>query len=222
MIEVIPAVVPHTLDEIKTKFRAVLGLVKKVQIDVVDGFYAPTTTWPFNGGLKDDFVGIAESDGKMPYYDDFLIEFDLFVVNPIQYLDKFIKVGGRGFVFHIDSTQDMTACIETAKLAGSEVGLGIRPSKDTALLESFVNKIDFVQFMGNDRVGYNGVELDLSVLPKISAFHDRYPDMPLQIDIGVNFETAPLLKKAGITRIVSGTTIYNSTDIKQAILSLQN
>jgi pentose-5-phosphate-3-epimerase len=71
-------------------------------------------------------------------------------------------------------------------------------------------------------VGYNGVELDLSVLPKISAFHDRYPDMPLQIDIGVNFETAPLLKKAGITRIVSGTTIYNSTDIKQAILSLQN
>lgn len=221
MIQVIPAVIPHSLEEIVNKFSAVRGLVQKVQVDILDGLYAPTTTWPFNGGLKDDFINIAEGKTKFPYSDEFDIEFDLLVVNPEQYVENFVKAGGKSFVFHIDSSSDISKSVSVAKKCGCEVGLGIKPSRDTDLLEPLLNDVHFVQFMGNDRVGYNGVELEHTVLSKIAVFHKSHPEIPLQIDIGVNFDTVPLLKKAGITRIVSGTTIFNSSDIMESINKLK-
>ena len=76
--------------------------------------------------------------------------------------------------------------------------------------------------MGSDRVGYNGVELDQGVYEKISDFRKVYPAMPIQVDIGVNMETAPLLIKAGATALVSGSTLFGSENIGEAIEKFKN
>jgi ribulose-phosphate 3-epimerase len=93
---------------------------------------------------------------------------------------------------------------------------------DTDLLTPFLPDVQFVQFMGNDRVGHNGVELDPKVLDKIKQFHETHPAIPLQIDIGVSLETAKSLIDAGISRLVSGSAIFNSPDMKKAIQDLQS
>ena len=199
-----------------------VGLVNKVQIDIVDGEYAETKTWPFNDNQFEEMIKITRGEEMFPFIDDFVLEVDKLVHHPIEYLTDFISLGAKSFVIHIDSTDHLEECIETIKNSNCEVGLGIKPSGNTRLLESFITEANFVQFMGNDRVGYNGVELDKKVLEQIKIFNDRHPSIPIQIDIGVNNETIPKLKNVGVTRFISGSSIFNAPDAKEAVKALQN
>jgi len=222
MTEIIPAIIPENLSIVRERFGKVLNLVKKVQIDAIDGNYAPTKTWPFNDNQFEEMRRIVEGEEKFPYIDDFLLEIDMLVFHPIEYLSDFISVGTKSFVIHIDSTDHMEECLKTIKDAGCQAGLGIRPSGDISFLESFLPEADFVQFMGNDRVGYNGVDLDENVLDKIKNFHKRHSSVPIQIDIGVDEETIPKLKNAGVSSFISGSAIFNAPDTKEALLKLQS
>lgn len=222
MIQIIPAVIPPNLNIVRERFGKLLGLVKKVQIDVVDGQYAPTKTWPFNGNQFEEIIMMVRAEEKFPYIDDFILEVDMLTLHPIEYLTDFISIGAKSFVIHIDSTDHLKQCLETIKFAGGEAGVGIKPSVDSALLEEYLNHFDFVQFMGNDRVGYNGVSLDEKVFKKIKDFNTKHPSIPIQIDIGVNTETIPLLKKVGVDRFVSGSVIFGNPNVKETLETLQN
>lgn len=222
MIEVIPAILPQNLNDIKDQLDKVNGLVKKVQIDIVDGSFAQSKTWPFIEKNSDDLLRLERGEENFPHINDFLVEVDMMILHPIEYIPDLLGIGFRSFVIHIDSTDHVKECLETVKNAGVKVGLGLKPSTDISLLESYLTMVDFIQFMGNDKIGHNGVELDQSVLEKIKIFHQRHSSIPIQVDIGVNFDTAPLLRDAGVTGLVSGSTIFNAVDVKEAIIKLQS
>lgn len=222
MLEIIPAIIPTNLNIIRERLLSILGAVKKVQIDIVDGEYAPTKTWPFNGNQFEEMIKFLREEEKFPYIDNFFFEIDLMTLHPIEYLSDFMSLGAKSFVIHIDSTDHMRECINSVKLSGCKIGIAIKPSLDTSLLYPYVTDIDFVQFMGNDRIGYNGVTLDTIVLEKISNFHTEHPSMSLQIDIGVNKNTIIQLKEVGITSFVSGSEIFNSGNPKEVIKMLES
>jgi len=222
MTEIIPSVIPPNLDIIRERFDKVLGLVKKVQIDVIDGNYAQTKTWPFNDNQYEEIREMVAGEEKFPYIDNFILEVDMLVLHPIEYLSDFISLGAKSFVIHMDSTDHLKECFQTLRNANCQIGLGIKPHGDISLLESFLPEIDFVQFMGNDRVGYSGVDLDANVLEKIKNFHKRHPSVPIQIDIGVHEETIHELKKVGVSSFISGSAIFGSPDAREALLKLQN
>jgi ribulose-phosphate 3-epimerase len=221
MTEIIPAIIPQNLNIVRERFEKVLGLVKKVQIDIVDGNYAPIKTWPFND-QSEELREIVAGEEKFPFIDDFILEIDMMVLHPTDYLGDLISLGAKSFVIHIDSTDHVEECIETIKSAKCQIGLGIKPAGDISLLESFLPEIDFVQFMGNNMVGHSGVDLDVNVLDKIKNFHHKHPSMPIQIDIGVDEKTIPKLKNAGVSLFISGSSIFNAPDVKEAIIKLQN
>ena len=222
MIEIIPSIIPQNLSIVRERFGKLLNLVKKVQLDVVDGNYAPSRTWPFNGNQFDEMMKIARGEERFPYIDDFVLEIDMLVLHPIEYISDFISLGAKSFVIHIDSTDHVEECLKTIKSANCEMGLGIKPSGDISILESFLPELDFVQFMGNDRVGYSGVDLDESVVNIIKNFHENHPSVPIQIDIGVNPKTIPILREAGVFSFVSSSSIFNAPDVKEALTSLQS
>ena len=74
--------------------------------------------------------------------------------------------------------------------------------------------------MGNDKIGYHGVELDKKVLQSIKDLRNRHRKLIISIDIGVNFDTSPLLVEAGVSKLVSGSAIYSSFDRGDAIRKL--
>ncbi len=222
MVEIIPAVIPSNLEAVRERFVQVVGLAKKVQMDVIDGHYAPPTTWPFNKGQMDELLKMVRNEERFPFINDFDFQVDMLVLHPVEYISDFLSIGMKSFVIHIDSTDHVKVCIETIKNAGCEVGLGLKPSVDIQTILPFLPQIDFVQFMGNDKIGYNRVDFDERVLEKVESFHHKHPTLPIQIDIGVNFETAPRLIAAGATRLISGSSIFSSGDIKQNIARLAN
>ena len=149
MTEIIPAIIPKNLNIIRDRFDKILGLVKKVQIDIVDGEYASTKTWPFNANQFEEMRAIVGGEERFPFIDDFILEIDMLTLHPIEYLGDFISLGAKSFIIHIDSTDHVEECLETIKSASCKIGLGIKPSGDISLLESFLPEADFVQFMGS-------------------------------------------------------------------------
>ena len=187
MTDIIPAIIPQNLGVVRDKLEAVRGAVTHIQIDIVDGKYANTKTWPFmSDSQADELTKIARGEERFPLVDEFKFEIDMLVLHPIEYLSDFIALGATSFVIHVDSTDHIKQCIEAVKNSNREIGLGIRPSVDVDLLQPFLPDVDFVQFMGNDRVGHSGVEIDQSVINKIKYFHDHHPSVPIQVDIGLS------------------------------------
>lgn len=223
MTEIIPTINgASNLNMIRERLTQLYGLVKKVQLDIVDGKYAPAITWPFIDENPEDFIRIARGEERFPHIDNFILEVDMMVLHPIEYLSDFISLGARSFVIHVDSTDHIKQCIETIKNSGNEIGLGIKPGVDVDLLEPFLPEVNFVQFMGNDKIGHSGIELDDSVIRKIKYFREKHSSTVIQIDIGVSEETIPRLKEAGVSRFISGSTIFNSSNVKEAVTKLQN
>lgn len=222
MIDIIPAILSQNLNVIRERLDQVFGIAKKVQIDLVDGNYVPVKTWPFYDDQFQEVREMVRGEERFPHIQDFVLEIDMMVLHPIEYLSDFISLGAKSFVIHIDSTDHVDECLDTIKSSGCQAGLGIKPAGDISVLESFLPSVNFVQFMGNDRVGHSGVDLDENVLEKIKNFHERHPSVSVQIDIGVNELTISKLKGAGVSSFVSGSSIFNSPNVRETLVKLQS
>jgi ribulose-phosphate 3-epimerase len=216
MTQIVPAIIPNNPEEIERKISLVKGFVKKVQLDFLDGKYTWVVTWPFN--IEEE----VEKNFRFSSTDDVVIEADLFIKNPEDFIEDFARIGVRSFIIHLDSTNYIDKCINNVKSLGLQIGLGIKPSMDSKVLDDYVDKIDFVQFMGNDKIGYHGVEFDRNVLKKIADFRAAHPFTPIQIDIGVNPQNAKDLVSAGATSLVSGSSVFSEGNIGENIKKLQD
>ncbi len=220
MIDVVPAILPSSFDELSAKAALVRGLVRRVQLDVADGSYASSKTWPY--AEAGHFESLLEESEGLPFWDEIDYEVDLLIKEPEKEIDKWIQAGVAAAVVHIESTEHVHDIIKKLHEVNAEAGLGIKPSTSNEELFKHITDVDFVQCMGNDRIGYHGVELDETVYEKIREIHARYPELPIAVDIGVNEETAPLLVDAGATKLVSGSAIFGSDTVKETIQHLQN
>ena len=219
-IQVVPAILPQSFDDIAAKAATVKGAVSCVQIDITDGSYAHTETWPFSS--SEHFSQLLSQDEGMPFWEDIEYEVDMLVDKPERFVDDWIAVGISGAVIHVESTDMFEEISQKLRDHGVLCGAGILPSTDIAKLEELEGLFDFIQCMGNDEIGRNGVVLDERVYEKVQVLRELYPEMPIAVDIGVNEETAPELVDAGATKLVSGSAIFGSPDPKETITALEN
>ena len=94
----------------------------------------------------------------------------------------------------------------------TQFGIAFKPSMSLENVFSLISLVDFVQCMGNDKIGISGVSLDEKVYDRVKLLREKYPDLPIEVDIGVNEETAPLLVDAGATKLITGSVLFTSYD----------
>jgi ribulose-phosphate 3-epimerase len=239
MIEVTPAILESDLDSLRGKLAMVSGLTSLVQIDVCDGKFVVSKTWPFIKGGMEEFARITAEDEGFPFWDSLDFEIDLMVRHPETIADDWIKAGAKSLVFHIESAPNILEIIEklrndygTAKdeAFGLSIGVSLNVDTDNEELFEILNMVDedgdsivdFVQFMGIAQIGFQGQELDERVLEKISDLRNLYPNIQISVDGGVNLDNASELISAGATRLISGSAVFESGDIAKAIDELQN
>jgi ribulose-phosphate 3-epimerase len=221
MMQVVPAILPRDIDDLHTQMKRVAKYVTLVQVDVVDGKYAPEPTWPYNKKNSNSFEKIIDEEEGLPMWEELNVEVDLLVESPEKCIDKWIKVGISAAIIHFESTEKHALLIHTLQNAEVRIGLAYKPSTPNTAIAPFIGRVDFVQCMGSDKVGFHGVSLDERVYEKIIDLRKRYVDLPIAVDIGVTLETAPLLARAGVTKLVSGSTIFNSDNISETIEELR-
>lgn len=223
MKEIIPAILPKNFEDLKSKIGQMRGLVPIVQVDLCDGIFVPTITWPFRDQDARSVDEILNEREGMPYWDEINFEFDLMVSDAVENLEKYIKLGARRLVFHIEAVgdaQEFREFIEGMDMYVKEnLDIGVALNNDTSLeiIESFIHDIDFVQLMGIANIGKQGEPFDERVLEKIEQLKTKHPDIIISIDGAVNEDSAERLLVAGADRLVIGSAIWESDDIVGAL-----
>ena len=233
MADIIPAIIPESFEDLKDKMSLVKGLVKTVQMDVCDGQFVPSACWPYRND-DGEFENILKEDDGFPFWQDMDFEADLMIADPERGgAENFIKAGAKRIILHIESSKAMLDFVKKLRkeygyfgeaAVTVEIGIGINIATPNAVLDEYLAEdaegrtlADFVQFMGIDKIGYQSQPFDPEVLTKIRDLRAKYPSAIISIDGGVNFENAHDLVEAGVNRLVSGSAIYGSEDIKEAI-----
>lgn len=217
---IVPAILPKSREDLENKLARLASLVDSVQIDIVDGKYAYPASWPYAEGSR------AESthDDALPHLDEFRFELDLMVEEPGSVVGAWIDQGVTRVTIHAESAHNLPALLENLQRTYGHhkgfapellsIGLAIGVSTDLSLLEPFIDTADYVQFMGIASIGKQGQPFDERCLARVKAFRKKHPDMPIQVDGGVNLATAPALLDAGVSRLVIGSALWKNNDPK--------
>jgi ribulose-phosphate 3-epimerase len=180
-----------------------------VQIDVLDGTYAPPSSWPYDSTHGEAFETLRRQEEGLPYWQDFAFEIDLMVKEPERHIEAWALAGAACIIIHVDSTENLPDVVRRCGEHRLEVALAVSPSSDIEKLTPFIDVALFVQVMGNDHIGYHGIALDEKAIALVRTIHERWPELLIGVDIGVNEETIPTLIEAGAGRFAVGSAIFN-------------
>ena len=219
---IIPAIIPDSLLYLQSRLKEVRGVVRRVQVDVMDGSYTPVTTWPYDNSSRKAFESEKKETEGIPYWQDFEFEIDLMTEKPEDKILDWSLAGARCIIVHVESTDDVSGVVDKCHENRLEVALALKPSTNIESLSENISRVLFVQVMGSDKIGYNGVPLDDMALNKIREIKDRWPHAVVGVDIGVNEETLPSLCKAGATRFASGSAVFSFASPVGAISNLED
>lgn len=228
MVEIIPAVMPQTFGELRERTEEVVGLVRTIQIDVMDGVFVPEKSWPYSEDPA--MLERLERDGEgLPSWEDINVEVDLMVQEPEDIFADWIGVCVSRMIVHIESMEEprrvvplLRGYLEAHQGSGDcldtiELGLAIDVQTPLESLYELLPYADFVQCMGIAKIGYQGQPFDERVIPKIEAIRALHDDVIISVDGAVNHDTARSLVDAGATRLVSGSAIFSAPDIGDSI-----
>lgn len=228
MIEIIPAIMPTDTGDLEAKLAQVAGHASVVQIDIMDGKFVKNVSWPYTEH-ESYFKNILNEGAGMPYWDQFDFEIDLMILHPEKVVEDWIAAGARRIIVHQESLsiEDFEKLIESFRkrfprnekpdVFDVEIGLAQNIDTPSESLFPYLDKVDFVQFMGIAEIGVQGNPFDERVLDKIRALRARSPEVIITVDGAVSLETAPQLIEAGVNRLVVGSAIFKSADVHGTI-----
>ncbi|HLP44111.1 MAG TPA: hypothetical protein VK145_02425, partial [Candidatus Nanoarchaeia archaeon] len=225
MVEIIPAILPKSFDQLSEQMSEISGLARMVQVDVCDGVFVKNRTWPYVHANDPYFAEILKENGGFPYWEEIDFEADLMIKPTEEEVMKWVTAGAKKIIIHIESVENPKEFIEGLRkslpdsdsMFHVEIGVALNPDTSIDALEPLMNHIDFVQFMGIAKIGYQGQPFENRVLEKITTLRARHPKVTISVDGGVNVETAPMLIDAGANRLVIGSAIFESGDIPGTI-----
>ncbi len=222
MIKVIPAILPSSYKELEDTLERFRGVVTSVQIDVVDGHFAPNKTWPYTKEGEIEFEKIVNQENGMPFWQEFDFEFDCMVSDALREVPRFLQAGATRLVVHTKSTGAREAMALIQHLRGDgrgfiSLGVGLAAHDSPDALRPFDGLYDFVQVMGIEKVGFQSQPFDTRALALILQLRAAHPELQISIDGGVRMENIQALVEAGATRLVVGSLILSQSDVKQAI-----
>ena len=220
MVEIIPAIMPKDYEHLDEMMSLFVNVVPMVQLDIMDGKFVPARTWPYPKDTHFDAI-VAEEDG-MPSWERINFEVDLMVSDPELVVSKWVSAGASRIIVHVESMKDFEAIRSAVSEGLIELGLAINTATPLSAIDQYLPRVDFVQCMGIDKIGFQGQPFDERVLEHVRALRAKYPELPISIDGSVNMDTAKALVDAGATRLVSGSAILEAPDFTQAIAELES
>lgn len=226
---IIPAILPTSKEDLEEKLDKLTGLCDEVQIDIVDGQFASPASWPYAISPSEPAKMLTAGE-MLPRCGEFRFEIDLMTLDPESVAGVWIGLCATRITIHAESTRFLARFLHhTQGLYGHDkdfapdllsIGLSIGVETDLALIEPYLDAVEYVQFMGIKSIGKQGQPFDSRVLPKIAAFKKRYPAVPIQIDGGVTRTTAPALLEAGASRLIVGSDIWHAENIAEELQKL--
>ena len=178
-----------------------------LHIDVMDGHFVPNIT------IGPIVVEHLKKCVKVP------LDVHLMISEPEKYSKRFIESGADIVTFHIEACPEPAALIDEIKKNKARPGLVINPPTPFSKLKPFCNLVDFILVMSVNP-GFAGQKFIAPVLDKVKELRKIY-DKDIEIDGGINYETAKSAIEAGVNVLVAGSFIFSSKNPKETIGNLR-
>lgn len=204
---IVPSFPAKTFDELKKTVLLFTGVSAGFQIDIVDGVFASSTSWPFTElDVESAFEQLAELSSS------FELEIDCMCTNTDRYLSQFVSLGIARVIIHAGSIRDYESVLDHAHTHGYCIGFAIANSTPMDVVARYAPRFDFVQIMGIENIGVQGQPFDERTLATTARLRSLYPSLEIAIDGSVNKETIPRLLHAGANRFAPGSAVLKAHD----------
>ncbi|RKX60411.1 MAG: ribulose-phosphate 3-epimerase [Thermodesulfobacteriota bacterium] len=183
-----------------------------LHLDIMDGRFVPNITF---GPLV---VSALRPHSKL------IFDVHLMIVEPEKYIKDFAKAGADWISVHAEATIHLHRAILKIKELGKKAGVALNPHTPLNILEYILDDLDYVVIMTVDP-GFGGQKFIKNCLPKIEKLKEilekKEKTVLIEVDGGINKDTAPLVIKAGANVLVAGSAVFGKEDYSEAIKLLK-
>ena len=200
MIQLSPSVLSADFTKLGEQIReAEAAGVNRFHIDVMDGLFVPNISMgPF-------VVEAIRSVTTLP------LEAHLMIEAPERHVDAFIKAGADVIIVHQENTPHLHRLLQHIREQGKQAGVALNPGTPIDTLDIVLDSSDLILVMSVNP-GFSGQNFIPATLPKMRRVRElitaRGLACDLEVDGGVNAETAPKIVAAGVNVLVAATAIY--------------
>jgi len=175
----------------------------RIHVDVMDGHFVP------NISMGAPIVQSLRQVTRLP------LETHLMISDPDFFLDEFTEAGSDSFLVHWEGNNNLHRTVQRIKALGKRVGVVINPATPAAVLEEILQDVDQVLVM-TVNPGFGHQHFIHTTLPKIRRVHRMIevikPGCDLEVDGGIDAETASLVVDAGANVLVAGSAIFSAKE----------
>lgn len=181
-----------------------------LHVDVMDGDFVPNLS-----------LGIPVLAGLSKAVDAFY-DVHLMIRRPLEYIEAFARAGADFITFHLEADSDVEKTIEAIHAAGCKAAVSVKPATPVEEVFPYLDRLDMVLIMSVEP-GFGGQKFMLQAVDKIAALRERAGDgLMIQVDGGVDANTAPLCTRAGADVLVAGSAVFGKKNRKEAILAIRS
>jgi ribulose-phosphate 3-epimerase len=195
-IEVVPSILSADVARLGDEVReAVAAGADRIQIDIMDGHFVPNLTF---GPL------VVEAVRKIT---DLPIEAHLMIENPELFIEAFVKSGASLIEVQVEATASLYRTVQSIKELGADAGVAINPATSVETLREILPYISLVNVMTVEP-GFGGQKFIVHSPEKIRRLRVLSGDVQIEVDGGIDAQTAPLVVDAGATVLVAGNSVF--------------
>ena len=184
-----------------------------VHLDIMDGHFVP------NLSFGPQTIKAMRPDSKL------FFDVHLMLDNPHLYIDAFLDAGSEHITIHVEPDYPVADTLAYIKSKGCKCGVVLNPDTPAEAAKEFLTVCDIVLLM-TVQPGFGGQTFRHDVLPKVEQLDAWRTELGLnyrlEIDGGVDLETAPLCKERGADALVAGTAFFKAEDQAAFIQSIQS
>ena len=179
-----------------------------IHLDVMDGLFVPNLTFgpPVIAAVRK--------------YSDRPFDVHLMIQNPKRYIPQFCRAGADILSFNVEAEEDVDGTIDAILREGAKPALAVKPGTPVEAVYPYLDRLYMVLVMTVEP-GFGGQSFMADMLPKVRALKEKAPGLLVQVDGGVNLETAPACAQAGVDICVAGTSVFGAPSRAEAIRALR-